>query len=333
MSFGQRYQAAAKAKGAIVTTARSHTLAVPPSTFMDCAVCAESKATFMFPSAAITKDCLHQPSTCLECITTSIRTDFKSKMWSDIKCTECSSLLAYGDVERFADPRTFEAYSSLSLRASLSNSPNFIWCVHGCGDGQVHEDGADQPMVTCKSCDQRACFRHKVKWHEDMTCDEYDAFLKNPHDYRSWWGRISASMAARRKQEEEDRAYAQKLTSEGAERERARKRREQEKREQQEKKARLELMKMVAIKKQKEEEASAATVKKTTKPCPGCKAPIERTDGCYYMTCSRCACEFCYGCLANYRENPDSRHREDCPSYRSDEERDSAYGDDDDELD
>jgi hypothetical protein len=286
MMFGQRYKAAGKAKGAVVTTARRLKLSVPPSRLLDCVVCAETKAASEFPSAAITKACLHPPQTCLECVATSIRTDLKSKRWSEIKCTECSELLAYDDVERFADPKTFEAYSSLSLRATISESPNFLWCIHGCGDGQIHEKGPDQPIVTCRSCDQRACFHHKVKWHEDMTCDEYDAFLKDPQNYRGTWERMKDKvvlMTGRRKQEEEDRAFALKLVREGAEWDRTRreerKRMEQEKRERKEKEKRLEEMRREAAKKQEEEQATAATMEKTTRPCPSCKAPIEKNKG------------------------------------------------------
>ncbi|KAK0613322.1 hypothetical protein B0T14DRAFT_397261, partial [Immersiella caudata] len=157
---------------------------------LDCVVCDETKTFPEFPSSTVTKACNHPPQTCLECISTSISTDLKSKLWSEIKCPECDRLLAYDDVERYADHKTFETYSSLSLRAALSESPNFVWCVHGCGDGQIHEGDPDQPIVLCRSCDRRSCFQHTAKWHEDMTCDEYDAFLKDPENYLSTWERI-----------------------------------------------------------------------------------------------------------------------------------------------
>ncbi|KAK1754382.1 hypothetical protein QBC47DRAFT_217051 [Echria macrotheca] len=46
----------------------------------------------------------------------------------------------------------------------------------------------------------------------------------------------------------------------------------------------------------KENEASADTVRKTTRPCPGCKAPVEKRGGCSLMTCTLCGQDFCWDC-------------------------------------
>lgn len=39
-------------------------------------------------------------------------------------------------------------------------------------------------------------------------------------------------------------------------------------------------------------------VKKHSKPCPSCKAPIEKTDGCNHMACTQCGADFCWLCLS-----------------------------------
>lgn len=39
-------------------------------------------------------------------------------------------------------------------------------------------------------------------------------------------------------------------------------------------------------KRAKEEEASKKEIASTSKPCPGCKAPIQRIEGCDHMTCT-----------------------------------------------
>lgn len=40
-----------------------------------------------------------------------------------------------------------------------------------------------------------------------------------------------------------------------------------------------------------------------TKPCPGegCGVQVQKGDGCFHMTCSRCQYEFCWECLADWR--------------------------------
>ncbi|KII91124.1 hypothetical protein PLICRDRAFT_105200 [Plicaturopsis crispa FD-325 SS-3] len=36
------------------------------------------------------------------------------------------------------------------------------------------------------------------------------------------------------------------------------------------------------------------------KSCPGCKAPIEKSDGCNHMTCTRCKTHICWKCMATF---------------------------------
>ncbi len=45
-----------------------------------------------------------------------------------------------------------------------------------------------------------------------------------------------------------------------------------------------------------------------TKPCPQCKAPIEKDGGCERMPCSNCKYEFCWDCNANWK----GRHTRTC---------------------
>lgn len=37
--------------------------------------------------------------------------------------------------------------------------------------------------------------------------------------------------------------------------------------------------------------------------CPKCDSPIEKTGGCYHMTCQSCSYEFCWDCLQPYRSH------------------------------
>ena len=76
----------------------------------ECAVCTDTMAVAMFPGASVTKSCDHPPTTCLDCVAASIKSDLGNKLWNEIRCPECGELLEYDDVQRYADPETRERY-------------------------------------------------------------------------------------------------------------------------------------------------------------------------------------------------------------------------------
>lgn len=49
-----------------------------------------------------------------------------------------------------------------------------------------------------------------------------------------------------------------------------------------------------------EQASSTAYVAANSKPCPGCKVPIDKIDGCNHMTCGKCQHEFCWVCLGRW---------------------------------
>ncbi|KAK0639689.1 hypothetical protein B0T16DRAFT_423575 [Cercophora newfieldiana] len=49
-------------------------------------------------------------------------------------------------------------------------------------------------------------------------------------------------------------------------------------------------------------DATRAWIRDNTKACPGCQAPVEKGAGCFHMTCRVCGGEFCWECLADWKE-------------------------------
>ncbi|KAI3537551.1 hypothetical protein CSPX01_10139 [Colletotrichum filicis] len=311
-SFGQRYHKAADTTDVIVTRQRLPANDLGGS--RECPICAETRDISSFPVLSVTPTCTHPPEACLECLRMSIKSDLNSKLWTDIQCPECRELLEYVDIQKYADEETFARYEALALRAAMAEADKFIWCTANCGSGQLHDTGADQPIVTCLHCGQRSCFSHNVTWHENLSCQELDALLQDPENFRS---RIEMEHdefdSARQAQEAADRAMAQGLMAEQqaeiqqnearerAERERARKA--------------VALARKVAARRKAEEEQSRVTVNRTTKPCPGCGWAIEKNSGCSHMTCSKCKHEFCYECGADHKRIlllDNSIHSESC---------------------
>ena len=149
--------------------------------------------------------------------------------------------------------------------------PNFFRCPRRrCQAGQLHEDSASLaaalPIVTCIGCHRRFCFRHRERWHANMSCDEYDAYLADPENFRSAFDRANEEAEAERRRHEK-RGRAQ-----------ARAQKENTKREESRRVARQKRAEQVR-RRRDEEAANLQTIKRTTKPCPGCSWAIEKRDG------------------------------------------------------
>lgn len=166
----------------------------------------------------------------------------------------------------------------------MSEAENFVWCTSGCGSGQIHDSGSEQPIVTCLHCGHRSCFHHNVAWHQTLSCDEYDQLLSDPENFRSNLEIENEKWSeAQRAQLEADRAMAQGLLAEEQAERRHQEERERKEREQARKAAKL--ARQIAARRKREEEQSQATVSQTTKPCPGCGWAIEKNSGWYVQPC------------------------------------------------
>jgi len=76
----------------------------------NCIVCTDDFSATLRPPGWISVSCLHEPSVCCECLARCIKNDLESKIWNQITCPECKTLLVYEDIRRLADPETFGKY-------------------------------------------------------------------------------------------------------------------------------------------------------------------------------------------------------------------------------
>ncbi|CAD6444594.1 cbdb2440-5f9e-4382-9b39-1985fce29fd3 [Sclerotinia trifoliorum] len=146
----------------------------PAPELRECSICAEEVNLADFPHQ-ISSGCMHDPTCCRTCLSRSIGVQIESKPWDQITCLECPALLSFDNVKSFASEADFITYDRNVLLYCIRSDPNFTNCLGpGCGGGQVHEDGDDQPIMTCGDCSFKTCFTHKMPWHTGLTCDQYN---------------------------------------------------------------------------------------------------------------------------------------------------------------
>jgi hypothetical protein len=85
-------------------------LTTPKTGPTSCIVCTDDFSATLKPPGWISISCLHEPSVCCECLARCIKSDLESKIWNQITCPECKTLLVYEDIQRLADPETFGKY-------------------------------------------------------------------------------------------------------------------------------------------------------------------------------------------------------------------------------
>jgi hypothetical protein len=76
----------------------------------DCVICTDEKALGLFPLQTPTSTCNHDPNTCLDCLQKYIQTQAGDGMINEqsIKCPECSNPLDLAEIQKYADPDTFQ---------------------------------------------------------------------------------------------------------------------------------------------------------------------------------------------------------------------------------
>ncbi|CAF0819388.1 unnamed protein product [Adineta steineri] len=154
-------------------------------TTMQCQVCFNEKSQANF-ATKYSHQCRHKErSICDDCLYQHVKQELGKMCTDDVRCPElnCGIGFKYRIVltilSRNNDIQLVNKYERFVLHRQLESMPEFIWCAHGCGMGQLNEGGHDNNIVLCDKCHRKTCFTHKTKWHEGRTCQAYDA-TKNP---------------------------------------------------------------------------------------------------------------------------------------------------------
>ncbi|KAI4721530.1 hypothetical protein E4T48_02122 [Aureobasidium sp. EXF-10727] len=219
-----------------------------------CLVCDVEKGINQFPSPKKVSSHEHDQNVCRHCYLGHLKIEISSKNWDDVACPECPIALTYKEVKDMTTTENFAKYEQACIRATLAADPDFRHCLStACESGQLHPGGADEPIFRCQECGHKHCVVCEANWHEDQTCEEFEAARE------------------------------------------------------------------VERQRNAENEQSQKEVDKISKPCPECRVPIQKNQGCDHMTCSRCRHEFCWVCSAQYnhiRREGNHRHEKTCTHYR-----------------
>lgn len=140
----------------------------------DCDICC---VEMKIPRPRISATCRHPRDTCANCVRSHVRAEVDRGRGGRVRCpaSACRSVLQHNEVRRVCDDATFARYDEQLVRATLLAQPEFRWCSRpDCESGQL-TNADDGPIMRCHACQWRTCVRHRVPWHSDVTCEEYDA--------------------------------------------------------------------------------------------------------------------------------------------------------------
>ncbi len=137
--------------------------------------------------------CVHiERTVCNSCVYENTKCLVEDSMiyYGDVTCPElnCHGIFDYHEIREILllvgkNNSLFEQYDEHLIYRHLEQMPEFIWCSYECGSGQLYDfEGSSNPTITCVKCNRRTCFKHRVVWHMDMSCDQYDLLKSQPSE-------------------------------------------------------------------------------------------------------------------------------------------------------
>ncbi|CAF2091168.1 unnamed protein product, partial [Rotaria magnacalcarata] len=158
-----------------------------------CQVCYEEKLISMYREP-LHQRCTHREcNICNDCVYNYVRQTLGTMLEEQVNCPElnCRAVLNFDSIKQILGntrgKKLFERYDRFFTERALERMPDFVWCAHGCGSGQLAASGVQNNIISCIKCKMKTCFVHKTKWHEGLTCAQYDnQTAKTIRDSEKW---------------------------------------------------------------------------------------------------------------------------------------------------
>ncbi|CAF1286025.1 unnamed protein product [Rotaria sordida] len=147
----------------------------------ECVVCfVEQPEREFYPTYS--EKCRHtRRYICNKCTSYSVKTILDSGISSRVACPEINCLVKWNSDEirrvllATENNLLLRKYDAYLIKRFFENQFNFFWCAHECGSGQYDYRRLTRNWkITCSQCKRDTCAFHRVKWHEGMTCEQYD---------------------------------------------------------------------------------------------------------------------------------------------------------------
>lgn len=181
----------------------------PKQARYDCITCDRTLASSSFPKHLPTDNCDHLINTCKACLKQWIAVQLESTTYDNITCPECPQPMQNSDVKIHAAKNVYQKFDELERRGIADKTPGWRWCLAPrCRAGQVHlflieataatktstppktrsarkgparkvkkAENTDH-ICTCNACGAKACVNCDRPWHENETCEQYQARMK-----------------------------------------------------------------------------------------------------------------------------------------------------------
>lgn len=238
----------------------------------DCTTCGRTLAASSFPKHLPSDSCTHLISTCRSCLKEWLAVQVENTKYDNISCPECPEIMHNSDIKFHAARSVYNRFDDLERRGIADKTPGWRWCLAPrCKAGQVHH-APTQTHPSIKGLGPLRRTERRVK--------KFDGFVSGPNICICHKCGAKACASC-------DRPWHEGETCE-----------EYQKR-------------LKAQNLQEEEAASQKTIQKQSKPCPTCKANIERNGGCDAMRC-KCGEHFCFLCLRTYSVINQTGHEPTC---------------------